>query len=154
MFRIALCIFFPHPPVVLKKQISCGIFKWLHLISVTFPPSFNMNVTKLSSCHTVFKSSSIVIWQSASSPCCFHLSIIFFSPSLLPTHLSSLAYVPVVARETVLTCRPMFPWAMGPLGASQRASLPATSGAGGMERALVSALKVNEAAARHSAIDS
>ncbi|TWW78340.1 hypothetical protein D4764_11G0004610 [Takifugu flavidus] len=42
----------------------------------------------------------------------------------------------------------------GPLGACQQASLPATSGAGRMERALVSALKVNEAAARHSASDS
>lgn len=71
----------------------------------------------------------------------------FFSPPLLPTHLSSLASVPVVARETALTCRPMFPWAMGPLGASQRASLPATSGAGEMEWALFSGLKVNEAAA-------
>ncbi|KAK5854272.1 hypothetical protein PBY51_015357 [Eleginops maclovinus] len=57
-------------------------------------------------------------------------------------------------QATALTYRPMFPWARGPLGASQQASLPATSGAGGMERALVSALKVNEAAARHSASDS
>lgn len=63
-------------------------------------------------------------------------------------------YVPVVARATALTCRPMFPWAMGPLGACQQASPPATSGAGGMERALISALKVNKAAARHSASDS
>lgn len=39
------------------------------------------------------------------------------------------------------------PVGRGPLGASQRASLPATSGAGEMEWALFSGLKVNEAAA-------
>ncbi|KAI9535627.1 hypothetical protein NQZ68_003181 [Dissostichus eleginoides] len=83
-------------------------------------------------------------------------SVLFLSSSPAPhppTHLS-LTYVSLVTRTTALTCRPMFPWARGPLGASQQASLPATSGAGGMERALVSALKVNEAAARHSASDS
>lgn len=83
----------------------------------------------------------------------FHLCI-YFSPPPPSCPLFSMASVPVVARATALTCRPMFPWARGPLGASQQASLPATSGAGRMERALISALKVNEAAARHSASDS
>lgn len=74
-------------------------------------------------------------------------------PSIL-TIPSSLPYVPMVARVTALTCRPMFPWARGPLGACQQASLPATSGDGRMERALISTLKVNKATARHSASDS
>lgn len=88
-------------------------------------------------------------------------SCIPYSVSITPSIFScsilspfSLAYAAVVTRATAPTCRPMFPWARGPLGASQRASLPATSGAGGMERALVSALKVNKAAAQHSVCDS
>ncbi len=123
---------------------------------MTFLSTFNMNGTNLSFCQYC-QTSIYHLMYTHLSVClvilfCFHLSI-YFSPPL-SCALFFLAYVPVVARATVLTCRPMFPWAWGPLGASQQASLPATSGAGGMERALVSALKVNEAAARHSASDS
>lgn len=57
-------------------------------------------------------------------------------------------------QATGLTCRPMFPWARGPLGASQQATLPASSVTGRKERVLVAALKVNEAAARHSVSNS
>ena len=96
-------------------------------------------------------SSRVPICLSASSPCPLHHLFSLLHP---PAPLFSSACVPVVTRATALTCWPMFPWARGPLGASQQASLPATSGAGGMERALVSALKVNKAAARHSTSDS
>lgn len=106
------------------------------------------------------------VWQShCISPifCNLYDSLPFCAPSvsISPSIFSCsvlspffLAYAPVVTRATAPTCRPMFLWARGPLGASQRASLPGTSGAGGMERALVSALKVNKAAAQHSVSDS
>lgn len=86
-------------------------------------------------------------------PFLWSFSSVSISPSVFLV-LSSVPLVPVVTRATALTWRPMFLWTRGPLGASQWASLPATSGAGGLERALVSALKVNKAAAQHSASDS
>lgn len=127
----------------------------LCVTSVTlFLSTFSINDTGLSHSHTINKSSFMTYYLPVRPSVCFltffsfHLSIYFSPPPSRP--LFSLAHEPVVARATALTCPPMFPWARGPLGASQQASLPATSGTVGMERALVSALKVNEATAWHS----